>query len=282
MRVSAVSNGKDNFLMSHFLRDQLLNNLTIHEDSLIHINTIFNARGLTAKSNIEELDEHGCRKAFLTYIIRFDNKGYRVFSLEELLSYFNNAKNVERVIYTLEDAESLRTNRSTGTFLELRLDAQDQNMCLLNATSDDKDWVESSISSLNEALEKYKNKNGWFRTNWTQFAVQIFGVLIGFVFSIWGALKIAPKVSIDSAFLIMFILLFLIFSNVWTFVYQKILSYINLIFPNIKFVRQNKYALHWIQQLVIGTFLISIMIFLLNKGFSFFADILASFLNKTS
>lgn len=267
--------------MSHFLRDQLLNNLTIHKDSLKHINSIFEARGQTAKTNINELDEHKNRKAFLTYIIRFENKGYRVFSLDELFSLFNNAKNVERVIYTLEDTESLQTNRSAGTFLELRLDAQDQNMCLLHATSDDRDWVESSISSVHEALEKYKNKNGLFRTNWTQFAVQIFGVLIGFIFSIWGALKIAPKVLIDNAFLIMFILLFLVFSNIWTFVYQKILSYINLIFPNIKFVRQNKYALHWMQQAVTGTLLVSIMVFLLNKGFVFFAEILASFLNKT-
>ena len=61
--------------MSHFLRDQLLNNLTIHEDSLKHINSIFQARGQTAKTNINELDEHKNRKAFLTYIIRFENKG---------------------------------------------------------------------------------------------------------------------------------------------------------------------------------------------------------------
>ena len=266
--------------MSNFLRDQLIENLTIHEDSLRDISSVFLTRGATDKANINEQDKDGNYLAFLTYIIRFDSKGYRVFSLDELLEYFNKAKNVERILFTLEDTESLRTNRVTGTFLELRLDAKDQNSCFLTSTSDDKDWVDSSISAVNESLLKYKNKNGWFRTNWTQFAVQIFGVLVGFILSIWGAINVSPKLSVENSFLIIFILLFLIFSNIWTFVYQKILIYIGLVFPNIKFVRENKYALHWLQQVFIGSFLVTIMLYLLSRGFDFFTKILASFLNS--
>ena len=71
--------------MSNFLRDELVSNLTIHEDSLKHIDTAFLSRGKTDKVNITKTDENNKFFAFLTYIIRFDNKGYRVFQLRNCL-----------------------------------------------------------------------------------------------------------------------------------------------------------------------------------------------------
>ena len=96
--------------MAHYLRDERVTNLSINADNLAQLSAVFADRADALNAKVPENDDSG-KKAFLTYIIRFDNKGYRVFSLEDLLRYFRLAKEVERVLFTVETGESLRSNR---------------------------------------------------------------------------------------------------------------------------------------------------------------------------
>ena len=96
--------------MSNFLRDQHVTNLSVDEDSLRHIDAVFESRQRAINADVPQNDNTG-KRALLTYIIRFDNKGYRVFSVEDLLRYFHQAKEVERVIFSVETEESLRSAR---------------------------------------------------------------------------------------------------------------------------------------------------------------------------
>ncbi|MEK6771308.1 MAG: membrane domain protein, partial [Pseudomonadota bacterium] len=172
--------------MAHYLRDERVTNLSINADNLAQLSAVFADRADALNAKVPENDDSG-KKAFLTYIIRFDNKGYRVFSLEDLLRYFRLAKEVERVLFTVETGESLRSNRLIGTYLELRVDEKDPNACFLAVTSDDKDWVDASFSAVQDVLIKCKNRNGWARSAWTHFGVQIVGVTFGFILSLWAA-----------------------------------------------------------------------------------------------
>ena len=104
--------------MAHYLRDERISNISINADSLAQLSAVFADRAVTLNASVPENDDVS-KKAFLTYIIRFDNKGYRVFTLEDLLRYFQLAKEVERVLFTAETGESLRSNRQIGTYLEL-------------------------------------------------------------------------------------------------------------------------------------------------------------------
>lgn len=79
--------------MAHFLRDQQISNVSLTEDNLVQISSAFEDRAVMLNANVPDNDG-GDKWAFLTYIIRFDNKGYRVFSIEDLLMYFRNAKSV--------------------------------------------------------------------------------------------------------------------------------------------------------------------------------------------
>lgn len=159
---------------------------------------------------------------FLTYIIRFDNKGYRVFSLEELLDYFRQADYVERILVTLESRASLQSSRNSGSLMELRLDYLEPKTCFLTVTSDARDWVDSSFSAAKEILGRHENWNGWARSAWTHLVIQILGVFVGFLISLWAASKISPNLSIDNAFLISFFLVLLIFSSLWTYINQSL------------------------------------------------------------
>jgi len=265
--------------MSYFLRDQYVTNVSVDEDSLRQINAVFEGRERAINTDVPENDNTG-KRAVLTYIIRFDNKGYRVFSLVDLLRYFHQAKGVERVIFTVETGESLRSIRQLGTFLELRLDEKDPNGSSLTVTSNDGDWVEASFSAVQDVLVKCKNKNGWVRTAWTQLGVQIIGITLGFILSLWAAVKISPKLAIENSFVISFLFVLLIFSNTWTHLNQKIISFINALFPNLKFYRPRKDRMHWLMQTIIGGIAIAVTLYILSWVFSYVGDILGGLVKK--
>jgi hypothetical protein len=265
--------------MAHFLRDQQIANLNITGDNLSQICAVFADRALAINAGVIEDDTSG-NKATLSFVIRFDNKGYRVFSITDLLRYFNQAKSVERVIFSVETRESFQTNRQFGTVLELKLDELDRNGCFLTATSDDRDWVDASFSAVQETLLKCKTHNGWARTTWTPFGVQLVGVTLGFIVSLWAASKVAPKLTIENSFIFSFLFVLLIFSNTWTFVSQQVLRLINFSFPNIKFLRRDKERLHWLLQAVIGGAVGAAVLFILGQVSVFLLEILDTLANK--
>jgi len=266
--------------MAHYLRDERATNLSINADNLAQLGAVFAERANSLNDNVPSEDDDNVKKAILSYIIRFDNKGYRVFSLEELLRCFHQAKEVERVLFTLESGESLRTNRQTGTYLELRLDEKDPGTCFLTVTSDNKDWVDASFSTVQDILTKCKNKNGWARTAWIQFGVQIVGVILGFVLSLWAAAKIAPKLAIENSFILAFLFVLLIFSNTWTYLNQKVLLGVNTLFPNIKFCRPGKENWHWLMKVIVGGIVVAVVLYILGQTFSFLLNILSGFVRK--
>jgi hypothetical protein len=265
-------------LMAHFLRDQHVQNLAISDDSLTHINSIFVERFHHLQAGLKEMGE----KAFLTYIIRFDNKGYRVFSLEELLNYFNHAQIVERVIFSIESEKALNTGRIVGAFLELNLDAKDPSRCTLVSTSDNKDWAEASFSAVHEAITKFKTRNGIARTPWTNLLVQLLGVVVIFIASLWMASRIAPNVNTENAFILSFLFILLVFSNIWGYLNQLLLSQIGRLFPNIDFIRPAKAQLHWLLQALVGSAAFASAIYLFGLASSFLLKVLLELFGITT
>lgn len=266
--------------MANFLRDQYITNISVTMDILKQINTLFISRAKALNASIQDSDTN--EKIFINYIIRFNGKGYRIFSLEELLRYFDLAEQIERIIFTLESVESLRSNRQSGVCIELKLDQMTTNGCFLLVTSNDENWVDASFSAIQDILTKCKNKHGWMRTAWTPLAIQIVGVAIGFFISLWAAVKISPKLSIQNSFVICFLFILLIFSNTWGYLNQKILFFVDRVFPNLKFYRPDKDQSHWFTQAIIGGIALAITLWILNFSFSYIGQVLSEFVNKSS
>jgi hypothetical protein len=266
--------------MAHFFRDQQLKNSTFDEDSIRQIAAVLQDRNAVLNARVPEnrvRDEAG----MLSYVIRFDNKGYRLVSLDELLRHFNQAEEVERVFFNIDTGDSLGSGKQIGTFVQVGLDARDWNRCLLEVTSNDGEWVDATIAALQEVLARRKNRNGWVRTAWMQMAVQLVGVSLGFVICLWVAAQIAPKLAVENAFIITFLFLLLMFSNVWLFLNQRILFFVNGLFPNIEFYRPRKNRMHWLMQRVVGTIIIAVAVYLVTKLASVLGDVLSGFIRKS-
>jgi len=265
--------------MAIYLRDQHIKNVSVDADAISQISKVFAERFTQLQAELKEKDPQG-KGAFFTYIIRFDNKGYRVFSLDELMLYFNQARHVERIIFTVESGDSIGSNRNLGAYVELCLDTQEPARCILVSSSDNKDWAEASFAAIHEVLAKFNTRNGLARSQWTGLGVQIFGVAIGFIISLWLAFKIAPYLKIDNPFIIAFLFILLMFSNIWGYLNQTILISIARLFPNIEFVRPAKSRLNWLLQTIVGSTAFALVVYFLDTAFSYLSKMLSGFISS--
>lgn len=218
--------------MAQYLRDAHITNTKVTEDTLRQLTEVFANR---AQPLIDAAGDNEDKRPFLTFIIRFDGKGYRLFSLDELIRHFMRASEVERIIITIETLVSLRSNRLVGEHLEIRFDGQEEKNCYISVTSDDSDWVDASYSAVMDIVNKHKTRYGMARTGWSTLTIQLFGVIAGFGLSLWAASRISPSLSIENAFVITFFFALLIFSNAWGYINNTVLARVHKIFPNIQF-----------------------------------------------
>ena len=132
--------------------------------------------------------------------------------------------------------------------------------------------------NISEVLDDRKTWSGLVRTPWTGLLIQLAGVLVGFVLSLWAALKIAPFLSLDNAFVVTFFFAFLIFSNVWGYINGQIVRVVEFSFPNVRFKRVGRDWKHLAVQTVVGGLAITFAAFLIDRMFSLIGSVIASFI----
>ncbi len=262
--------------MGRYLRDEAIKTVTVSEDTLRGISDEFLMRAQKINSSLSDEQKAQGQLQFVSYVIRFDNKGYRFYTIDELLKFYKSASKVERVVICMESQQSRNTGREFGCHSELRFDSKDYNNCWLSVSSEDQDWVESTYSAYRDVIATIENKNGLVRTSWTTLVVQIGGVIFGFLASLVVAEKVSPHLTVESPFVVSFLFVLLIFSNLWMYLNQLVLKTIDLTFPNVKFQRKNNYVLHWALQAVVGGIIAAFVLYLIGLGFDEVKSILQS------
>ncbi|MDD9998119.1 MAG: hypothetical protein OXQ89_10285 [Rhodospirillaceae bacterium] len=257
--------------MARFLRDKRVSNITLDEAALGELYDVFQQRS-NALRNLP-IDEN--KIGVVHAVIRFDGKGYRVFSCDELLAYFRGSSAVERITVSFQTPLAVNSNNMEGSFIELRLERDDPTLCVLTVSSDNADWVDASFQALDESLSKVKNPHAWSRSHWFGLLIQLSGVFLGFVVSLWAAAIITPKVPMENAFLIVFLFVLLLVSNIWGYLHHLISTTVTGYFPNIEFVPTRKNRYRWLMQTVIGGIVVAVVIYLLNRVFLFVGNELA-------
>lgn len=259
--------------MSTYLRDRIIKNISLDNDRLKSISDTLLDIAINANQGLNENDSNWVS---VSYMIRFDNKGFILTDFDEVLEYHKTSKKTERINFTLNSGASRESNRTTGKSVDLRLDVLNTENCTFTVQDDDASWTEATFCRLDELLGKYKNKNHLVRNLWTPFFVQIIGIVSGFSLSLWAALRISPKLSIDYSFVVAFILAFLVFSNVWTYLNQQLLEFLDYLFPNIM-LKESKGA-HWLGKAFVSAAFVAAAFFLLDSLFGFVGGLLEEIL----
>jgi hypothetical protein len=268
--------------MGQFLRDQRLRSLNLDEAALDKLNDVLVARvaawnaALNANAgaanppappigqpaaqaalaiqaqqaaHAAQAAQVARQRAFLYYIIRFDDKGYRFVDFADVKKHYSTANMVERIIFVVESLEHRQSSGMFGTQAELRLDGKDANLCHLQVQADDKGWVDATFAAIADTLGQQRNWSGWARTPWTAAAIQLFGIVVVFIVAVAAAAIMAPHLAVENAFAVSLVFTLLILSNVWTYALGQIARVIDLAFPNLRFERKDKDE-HWLVRLL--------------------------------
>jgi hypothetical protein len=265
--------------MPKYLRDVEVRDLTIDRDALEELADEFIQRGFLMPE-YRPVENGKVSTVWLYYTIRFDARGYRVYSKEELFAHYDKAKEVERITVDLRSDENIKTNGNVGSYTTLRLDTSESAAWFLTVASDNEEWVNGTFSAINEKLAKNKNRHAWFRNPIVDLLIRLLGLVAGFLVSVWGASIISPKLEIENSFLISFLLILIIFSNLWTPINNLLLNLLSRTFPRIRFYRPKRDRFHWLGQTVVGGIVVALTLYLLGLAFGYMGDILGGFIRS--
>lgn len=265
--------------MANYSRNKQISGVKLTEESIHALAMTFSERFL--KLYDFEQKAKGIASAYFCFTIYFDSKVYKLYSVDGLIKYFRQANSVEKITFTISTLLSDISGRKNGSWMELNIDEKNPANSYFTVSSDENDWLEASWISIQDILNKCKNKHMWLRTSWTTLVVQLLGVMAGGLLSLWIATKISPKLALsEGKFTFGFICAFILFSNVWSFVWPLIIRMLNFLFPDIKFVLNGKVNFHWGIQAVISAIVGAVVLYFFSQMFLFAFDVLNSVLIK--
>jgi hypothetical protein len=153
--------------MGQYLRDKEISHTVIDEAALSRLVDVFLAQGASMPEYSAQPNQQGENAgvgASLSFLIRFDEKGYRVFSKEQLLQLFNDAGSVERIIFELISNSAQQSGRIAGSYADLRLDAHEAVTCFLTVSSDDEGWMRACFAAIEDVLTGCRGRaSSWIR-----------------------------------------------------------------------------------------------------------------------
>lgn len=197
--------------MSAYLKDFLIPYHTIGIKELEEINQ-------ELSTVLSELEKKGQpeEKAIINYTLRYDGMGIIRQDFQEIRGCFERAGAVERVIIELITVKYMAKN--TGKRIQLWFESLDPAKCQLIVTDDDEQWVDNMFKRMTSRLSHFKNHNGLLRHSFAELIIQLFGVVAGFSACLILARLFSLNIKVQHSFFILLIGLFLVFSNLWTFI----------------------------------------------------------------
>lgn len=256
--------------VANFLKDRQLFNVSLTTQSVADLSHAIDEFAAEMNVGIAPGD---ALAAIPSYIIRYDEgQGDRVFVSEFLLKKYRKAEVVERVVFTLDTPESLRSNRAVGAFIEVVFDSKNPN-CFLTVSSDDEGWVDGKFARLSLQVQKLKNLNGIVRNAASDLLIQMMGVVICFLISLAVARKLSKLVLVENSFMLSFIFAFMLTANLWGYIQRQVVAYIAFIFPNISFIRDGRQYLHWISQAIVGAIIVYLLGLIFDRSIALFLSL---------
>jgi hypothetical protein len=196
--------------MGDYLKDSFEPFLTISTAELDNLNN-----DLVQIVNTANLKQNSGESVSLSYVLRYDDMGIVRTDFKEIKRCFEVAKKVERVAFYVTTPKNYLNK---GKFVEILLDRNDRNQCILKVTDDDEAWVDTTFKRLSSRLEQYRNRNWVVHSSVIELLIQLLGVLTGFSACLLTASIVAPLLKVPYSFIILLLGLFLVFSNLWTYI----------------------------------------------------------------
>jgi hypothetical protein len=248
--------------MSDYLKDSMIPFHTIGASQLDDINN-------ELKAIIDEVTASGSddNPLLLIYTLRYDGMGIVRQDFKEIKNCFDRAKSVDRLLFDLVGRKWLPNNK--GKRVGLHFDSKDPSRCYIVVQDDDEKWVDNVFKRISSRLSQYKNYNWIIRHPLAELLIQLFGVMIGFFTCLISASHLSPILNIKNSFVLLFIGLFLIFSNLWTYILVVIKKVRDDLWPTVSF-KKKPFGL--VGQTVVGFIITGILAWLADSAWKILAE----------
>lgn len=232
--------------MGNYLRDKNLTKKTITEEALKSLVEILEEQ----ERSLNQKNANGY--CYLSFIIRYDRKGYRVFVVEDLLNHYKKAREIERIVLKLDVVSDMPSQMHNGEAIEIWLSNMNNENPNLKVEGNTLDWVNLTFAALDDVLDQCRSRFSWVKGSWIPLTVQLLGVVIVFFVSLLLSQYASEHLIFENPGLFTFIFFFLVLSNIWTYLNPLIMRALEIIFPNIYFSRKGKEDLNLVAQAAIS------------------------------
>ena len=256
--------------MSDYLRDISLKNLLITEDRLTELHTLLceivdDTNHVLAPDDVNRLE--------LNYILRFDNKGFVLRNITDVIRHFKHARKVQKLIIAISTKANaalpnigpfrapfdhhgkcifIQLTRDNETFVQGQsFERQINNIpSYLLVTDDNSGWTEGTFSRIKERLDYCKSTSSMLiRAPWFPVTLRIILGVIAFTIALLGTLRLSDYFSSSAALAAIFILIFIVLNPVLTALYNPLMVLTDYFYPNVAF---RELRAHWIIQGIIA------------------------------
>ena len=215
-------------LVDLIAKNYKINYKVITEELLNKVTGLFSSMAKEAKS---ELPDHLTE---ILYEIRVGNETYSGPSFDEFSKQYKKhykADFIQIIFQAIPQKEENRIDRKITMTID-KIENNTLQVLGINAT-----WVNGAFNRYKETLDKEPNRNVIIHNAYFEMCIQLLVVLALTTFSIYSSEKITTSMNIQYSSVYVFIVIFLLLSNVWTYASKGLLYIRNTYYPKVDILK---------------------------------------------
>ncbi|MBC8467839.1 MAG: hypothetical protein H8D56_00090 [Planctomycetes bacterium] len=210
-------------LVDMVTKNYAINYRVITKDVLDKITRLF------SKLKKEATDELPQDLIEILYVIRVANETYSGPSYDEFISQFDKNKKADflQIIFQSLDPERKAPNRR----ISLTIDRKDNNNLEILGVKET--WVKGSFDRFKGIIDNLPKRNQILYNAYFEMGVQLLAAFSLTTFSIYSAIQISSITSFEYSSVFIFVVLFVLFSNIWTYLGRGLIHLRNTYYPKV-------------------------------------------------
>jgi hypothetical protein len=169
------------------------------------------------------------------YEIKIGDQSYSGPSYEEFEKQYKmkyKADNIRLIIQATDPQQQLNPLLARITLVLDR--TQESSMSVVGGSSN---WVNGVFSRFNDILKDIPTRNVWLHNILFEMTVQLLAVIVMTIFSVFLANKLSSLVQIKFSEVYVFIIIFLLLSNLWTYAGRGLSAIKNNYYPVVDIIK---------------------------------------------
>lgn len=249
-------------LVNLITKNYTINYKVITEDILKGITDLFLKLGEEAAKELPQ------DKIEILYVIRVGNETYSGPSFTEFRKQFERNKKADYLQIIFQSLDP--TRQAPNQRITLTIDKKDNNN--LEVLGVKETWVKGAFDQFKDIIDKQPKRNLLLYNPYFEMIVQLLAAFSLTTFAIYSAIKVSNFTSFEYSSVFIFVVIFVLLSNIWTYLGKGLIHLRNTYYPKVD-IRKNP------RKPILLTILSFLLVAFASWGIGYLLDLI--FKNKT-